>query len=84
MDGNFFGSHDYSKEELIAEMGSVFLCNEIGIDATFDNSLAYLKSWLGKLKDDVKLLITAAGKAQKAVDYILEGVSKGEDADENE
>lgn len=66
-----FGSHTYSTEELVAEMGSVYLCNEIGLDAMFDNSLAYLKSWLDKLKDDVKMLVVASGKAQKAVDYIL-------------
>lgn len=71
MDNNFFGNHDYSIEELVAEMGSVFLCNEIGLNTTFDNSLAYLKSWLGKLKDDTKMLITASGRAQKASDYIL-------------
>jgi antirestriction protein ArdC len=71
-DGKFFGSHDYSVEELVAEMGAVFLCNEIGLESTFDNSLAYLKSWLGKLKDDTKMLITASGRAQKAADYILD------------
>jgi len=71
MDGNMFGSHDYSTEELVAEMGAVYLCNEIGVDSTEDNSLAYLKSWLGKLKDDTKMLVMAAGRAQKAVDYIL-------------
>ena len=67
-----FGSHDYSTEELIAEFSSIFLCNEIGVQSTFDNSLSYLKSWLKKLKDDTKLLIYAAGRAQKAVDYILD------------
>ena len=71
MDHNQFGSHDYSREELIAEMGAIFLCNEVGLDAPFNNSLAYLKSWLGKLKDDVKMLVVASGRAQKAVDYIL-------------
>jgi len=70
-DGHSFGSHSYSVEELVAEMGSVFLCNEIGIDSTFENSLAYLKSWLGKLKDDTKMLVMASGRAQKAVDYII-------------
>jgi antirestriction protein ArdC len=71
-DFSFFGSHDYSIEELVAEMGSVFLCNECGIESTFDNSLAYLKTWLRKLKDDTKMLITAGARAQKAVDYILD------------
>lgn len=71
MDGNTFGNHDYSIEELVAEMGAVYLCNEIGLDTMFDNSLAYLKSWLSTFKDDVKLLVTASGRAQKAVDYML-------------
>jgi antirestriction protein ArdC len=71
-----FGSHDYSVEELVAEMGAVFLCNEIGIETTFDNSVAYLKSWLGKLKDDTTMLITASARAQKAVDYITDRMYK--------
>jgi antirestriction protein ArdC len=70
-DANSFGSHNYSLEELVAEMGAVFLCNEIGITSTFDNSLAYLKSWLSKLKEDTKLLVMASGRAQKATDYII-------------
>ena len=71
MDSNFFGNHDYSREELVAEMGAVFLCNYVGLDAPFENSLAYLKSWLGKFKDDTTMLIQASGRAQKATDYIL-------------
>ena len=67
-----FGSHDYSIEELVAEMGAIFLCNEVGLESTFDNSLSYLKGWLKKLKDDTTMLVTASGRAQKAVDYILD------------
>jgi len=70
-EGNSFGSHKYSAEELVAEMGAVYLCNEIGLETTFENSIAYLKSWLKKFKDDTKMLVTASGKSQKAVDYIL-------------
>lgn len=67
-----FGSATYSKEELIAEMGSSFLCGHTGIEKeTIDNASAYIKGWLSKLKNDNKILIQAAGKAQKAVDYIL-------------
>jgi len=76
MDGNSFGSHDYSIEELVAEMGAVFLCNECGIESTEQNSLAYLKSWLGKLRNDVTILVSASGRAQKAVDYILDTKAK--------
>lgn len=68
-----FGSHQYSKEELCAEMGAAFLCGEAGIISdTFDNSAAYIKSWLSALKDDKKLVIHAAAQAQKAADYILD------------
>ena len=66
-----FGSKDYSKEELIAEMGAAFLCGHCGIDTTIDNSAAYIKGWLSKLRNDTKVVIMAAGKAQKASDYIL-------------
>jgi antirestriction protein ArdC len=70
---HMFGSKDYSKEELIAEMGSAFLCAESNIEnETIENSAAYIAGWLSKLKNDKKLLIQAAGKAQKAADYILD------------
>lgn len=75
MESTYFGSHEYSKEELIAEMSAAFLCGEIGIaPATLDNSAAYIQSWLRALKskDNKNMVITAAGAAQKAVDYILD------------
>jgi antirestriction protein ArdC len=72
MDATCFGSHEYSKEELVAEMTAAFLCAETGIEqATIDNSAAYIQSWLKQLKDDKSLVIMAAGQAQKAVDFIL-------------
>lgn len=72
MDSHKFGSEPYSKEELCAELGAAFLANEAGIiERTFDNSAAYVKGWLSKLKDDKKLIINAAAQAQKAADYIL-------------
>ena len=68
---SFFGNHSYSKEELTAEMTAVFLCNGIGLNATWDNSVAYLQNWLKSLQNDPKMLLQAAGRAQKAADYIL-------------
>ena len=41
-------------------------------NATIDNSAAYIKSWIGKFKEDKKILLMACSMAQKAVDYILE------------
>ncbi|NTW87742.1 MAG: DUF1738 domain-containing protein [Desulfobulbaceae bacterium] len=67
-----FGSEDYSKEELVAEMTAAFICGESGIlPATVENSAEYLQSWSAKLKDDKKMVINAAAAAQRAADYIL-------------
>jgi antirestriction protein ArdC len=68
-----FGSQDYSREELVAEIGSCYLNNIVGIDnnSVFVNSLAYLNSWLKALKDDNRMIVIAASQAQKAVNYIM-------------
>lgn len=72
LEPSYFGSHEYSKEELIAEMGAAFLCGHTGIEnRTIGNSAAYIQGWLRKLKDDRTLLIHAAAQAQKAADFIL-------------
>jgi antirestriction protein ArdC len=66
-----FGSEDYSKEELVAEMGSAMLCGVAGIEqATISNSAAYLNSWIKRLKADSRLVVSAARAAQEAADYI--------------
>jgi antirestriction protein ArdC len=73
-----FGSNPYAKEELVAEMGSAFLCGESGIvERTIDNSAAYISNWLTRLQDDAKLVVNAAAQAQKAADWIL-GKYQGE------
>ena len=68
-----FGSNDYSKEELVAEIGSANLMNIIGIETTksFRNSSAYIQNWLSVLKNDLKFIVSASSKAEKAVKYIL-------------
>jgi len=72
LEPSYFGSHEYSKEELVAEMGSAFLCGYSGIEnVTLANSAAYIGGWLKTLKNDRTLLIHAAAQAQKAADYIL-------------
>lgn len=65
-----FGSESYSKEELIAEIGSAMLCSITGIQNTLENSAAYISAWLKRLKEDKKLIVQAANKAQAAADYI--------------
>ncbi len=66
-----FGGDNYSREELVAEMGAAFLCGVAGTETqTLDNSGAYIASWLRALKEDKRLVVTAAAQAQKAADYI--------------
>lgn len=68
-----FGSESYSKEELVAEIGSACILHEIGMEtpSTFKNSAAYIQSWLRVLKDDKRMIISAAARAEKAVKLIL-------------
>ena len=80
MDDIHFGSHSYACEELVAEMGACFLCGFCGIETTtIENTTAYIQNWLGVLKDDKKLLINAASRAQKAFDYIIGTVPNDEE-----
>jgi antirestriction protein ArdC len=66
-----FGCADYGKEELIAEMSAAFLCSCAGIQPTvIENQAAYLAGWLKQLKSDKKLVVSAAGQAQRAADWI--------------
>jgi len=68
-----FGSEDYSKEELIAEIGAAALVNHAGLETanSFRNSAAYVQNWLKVLRDDKRFIVSAAGKAEKAVNLIL-------------
>ena len=67
-----FGTHAYSKEELVAEMTAAYLCGQAGIvDKTLDNSAAYINGWLRALQNDRRLIVGAASQAQKAADFIL-------------
>ncbi len=79
-DGDFdhFGSAKYGKEELVAEMGAAMLMATCGIESTFDNSAAYLASWLKTIKGDNTLVISAGAAAQKAMDCILGTVFEDE------
>src|ERR1700675_1119321 len=66
-----FASSSYSKEELVAEMTAAMLCGVAGIEQkTLENSAAYLKAWIARLKSDSRLLVSAASQAQKAADFI--------------
>ena len=70
---SFFGTEDYSKEELVAEIGASALVNHIGLETTSSlrNNTAYIQNWLSVLKNDKRFIVSAAGKAEKAVNLIL-------------
>ena len=67
-----FGSERYAREELAAEMTSAILCAQTGMDSpeTFDNSASYISSWLRALRNDKKLVISAAAQAQRASEMV--------------
>lgn len=68
-----FGDEDYSKEELVAELGAAMLGAHAGLgsERRVANSAAYIKSWLKKLRDDKNMVMQAAAAAQKATDYMV-------------
>lgn len=67
-----FGSNTYAKEELVAELGSCFICNRLHLDQNLlENTTAYIQSWIKRLKDDYKMIVSASSKAEKAVKYIF-------------
>jgi antirestriction protein ArdC len=76
-----YGSRDYCKEELVAEIATCFLCGEAGIaNSIIENSSAYIGFWLERLKhllkEDNKAFVRASAQAQKAADYILHRIEE--------
>lgn len=74
-----FGAEGYAYEELVAELGAAMLCAHFGIDGDLRHA-AYIESWLKSLRNDKKFIISAAGKAQAAMDWL----TKADQAEETE
>lgn len=74
-----FGSSDYAKEELRAELASIFIKSDLGIEIKpgehFNNHTAYLESWIKVLKNDYNELFKAAGDAEKISERIINNYS---------
>lgn len=68
-----FGSESYSKEELVAEIGAASLLGVVNLEteSSFMNSAAYIQSWLKALRNDKTMIVSSAGRAEKAVHMIL-------------
>ena len=77
---SYFGDHNYSKEELVAEIGSAVLGAKAGVasERVMDNTKAYCKGWASKLKDQPSWILWAGTQSEKATNYIL-----GESQQEN-
>ncbi|HAZ7997347.1 TPA: DUF1738 domain-containing protein [Escherichia coli] len=71
----FSDRKSYAFEELIAEIGNCMLCASLGLIPDFDQSAAYVQSWLRALKDDKRLIFKAATEAQKAADLLQENAA---------
>jgi antirestriction protein ArdC len=69
-----FGSKNYAREELVAEIGSAYLLRKLGLDTdkTTRNNAAYIQSWQKKLTEDSKAFVISAGRSEKAVKFITE------------
>jgi antirestriction protein ArdC len=65
-----FGTVDYAREELVAEMATAFVCASLGIVPTVRHA-DYIGNWLQVLKEDAKAIVRAASLASKACDFIL-------------
>jgi antirestriction protein ArdC len=66
-----WGDEGYAKEELVAELGAAFLCADLGITPEVrPDHAAYIGSWLNALKNDKRIIFTAADHAQRAADYL--------------
>lgn len=68
-----FGDSSYAFEELVAELGSAFLCAQLGISTSpRDDHAKYLNNWISVLKSDKKAIFSAAKLASKASQFIIE------------
>lgn len=66
-----FGSKDYGREELVAEMTGAFVCAALGITPTVRHA-DYIGSWLEIIREDNRAILRAASAASKAANYLLE------------
>lgn len=76
-----YNSDNYSKEELIAEIGSAYLCSYFGINNTLDNSAGYIQGWLNSLNNDQSIFISAAAQAKNAVNYLIKDFEESAEQD---
>ncbi|MCP4294019.1 MAG: DUF1738 domain-containing protein, partial [Proteobacteria bacterium] len=67
-----FGSEQYSREELVAELGAAFLSEQAELNINMENSAAYIRGWKENLEANTDWIVWAAARAGKAANMILE------------
>lgn len=66
-----FGDEGYAREELVAELGSAFLCADLELTPEVrDDHASYIASWIEVLKNDKRAIVQAASYAQKAIEFL--------------
>jgi len=81
--GKRFGDKAYAFEELVAELGSAFLCAELGVTPEpREDHAAYLASWLKVLREDKRAIFSAAAHAQRAADFLRQLQGQNEEIEE--
>ena len=77
-DGTGYGKEEYSKEELVAEIGAAALVSIVGIETEnqFKNSAAYIQHWRDAISKDNRLIVSATGNAEKAIARILNPIKR--------
>lgn len=72
-----FGSPEYAKEELVAELTSAMVGNTLGFDRRIsDNNVAYLQNWISALRKEPKFIVTVMADVNKASRIIIENIDK--------
>ncbi len=67
-----FGDANYSFEELVAEIGSAYVCAHLNIEQNLENKVAYVNGWISKLGENPDWIIKASGMANKAAGWVLQ------------
>jgi len=76
--GKRFGDEDYAREELVAELGSSYLCHRFAVDGTLQHP-EYIADWLQTLRNDKRAIFQAASRARQACEYLY-GVAGWDDS----
>jgi antirestriction protein ArdC len=80
---NIFGSVEYAKEELVAELCSAFMCAELGFTMSISNSAAYIQDWIRVLEADPRYIFKAIRSAEEAAKYVHSHAKTTADTDVN-